>query len=200
MKTLSPFLYHRYQDSVHSSSYWDYLPLNCGVQIQGSLNHWQLKIAFTTSTGSLLTPFPGNVAEVLSRRPLRPVPSRILSRQTGRQTLKTFFDVKTTTQTSPALFRTPLRILTLIAVIMGLPPDLVTNIAFGLAMIVIGVAGIWIVKWSTDRMVDVTRRQGKLSYNVTRSHLPLLIWAAYSFGSREPHASNSTRTPSTRSD
>jgi len=46
---------------------------------------------------------------------------------------------------------------------MGLSPDSVTNIAFGLVMIVIGIAGIWIVKWSTDRMVDVARRQGKLS-------------------------------------
>jgi hypothetical protein len=36
---------------------------------------------------------------------------------------------------------------------MVLPPDVITNIAFGSVMVLIGLAGIWIVKWSTDRMV-----------------------------------------------
>jgi hypothetical protein len=36
---------------------------------------------------------------------------------------------------------------------MVLSPDLITNIAFGSIMVLIGLAGIWIVKWSTDRMV-----------------------------------------------
>jgi hypothetical protein len=36
---------------------------------------------------------------------------------------------------------------------MVLSADLITNIAFGSVMVLIGLAGIWIVKWSTDRMV-----------------------------------------------
>ena len=38
---------------------------------------------------------------------------------------------------------------------MTLSPDLITNIAFGSVMVLIGLAGIWIVKWSTDRMVRI---------------------------------------------
>ena len=47
------------------------------------------------------------------------------------------------------------------AVIMGLSPDIIMNVAFGLVMVIIGIGGIGIVKWSTDRMADATRRQGK---------------------------------------
>jgi hypothetical protein len=41
---------------------------------------------------------------------------------------------------------------------MVLSPDLITNIAFGSVMVLIGLAGIWIVKWSTDRMVRAAQR------------------------------------------
>jgi hypothetical protein len=37
---------------------------------------------------------------------------------------------------------------------MVLSPDVITNIAFGSVMVLIGLVGIWIVKWSTDRMVS----------------------------------------------
>jgi hypothetical protein len=74
---------------------------------------------------------------------------------------KTFCTVNEISSGFYTLFRHPLCILTLTAVIMGVSPDIVTNVAFGLVMVVIGIGGIWIVKWSTDRMADATRRQGK---------------------------------------
>jgi hypothetical protein len=54
---------------------------------------------------------------------------------------------------------------------MGLSPDVITSVAFGLVMVIIGIGGIWIVKWSTDRMADATRRQGK-----RHSALPVLVF------------------------
>jgi hypothetical protein len=41
---------------------------------------------------------------------------------------------------------------------MIISPDLITNIAFGSVMVLIGLAGIWIVKWSTDRMIRAGQR------------------------------------------
>ena len=70
-----------------------------------------------------------------------------------------------------ALFSNPLCILTLTAFIMGLSPDIITNVAFRLVMVIIGIGGIWIVKWSTDRMAEATRRQGK-----RHSVLPVLVF------------------------
>lgn len=41
---------------------------------------------------------------------------------------------------------------------MVLSPDFITNITFGSVMVLIGLAGIWIVKWSTDRMIRAGQR------------------------------------------
>jgi hypothetical protein len=38
---------------------------------------------------------------------------------------------------------------------MVLSQDAAINIIFGSVMVVIGLAGIWIVKWSTDKLVSV---------------------------------------------
>jgi len=84
---------------------------------------------------------------------------------------KTFCTVKEISSGFYTLFPYLLCILALTAVTMGVSPDIVTNVAFGLVMVVIGVGGIWIVKWSTDRMADATRRQGK-HHNV----LPVLVF------------------------
>ena len=43
---------------------------------------------------------------------------------------------------------------------MALSPDLISRLVFGLAMFFIGIVGIWIVKWSTDRVTQATRREG----------------------------------------
>jgi hypothetical protein len=40
---------------------------------------------------------------------------------------------------------------------VALSPDMIINIAFGSVMVLIGLAGIWIVKWSTDRMVGAAQ-------------------------------------------
>jgi len=42
---------------------------------------------------------------------------------------------------------------------MPLSPDLITNIAFGLVMFVVGVLAIWIVKWSTSKTIDASSRR-----------------------------------------
>jgi hypothetical protein len=44
-----------------------------------------------------------------------------------------------------------------------LSPDMIINLAFGSVMVLIGLAGIWIVKWSTDRMILAQEHAGSLS-------------------------------------
>ena len=39
---------------------------------------------------------------------------------------------------------------------MSLSPDTIINIIFGTIMVIIGLVGIWIVKWSTDHMTAAT--------------------------------------------
>ena len=41
---------------------------------------------------------------------------------------------------------------------MSLSPDLNANIAFGLVMFALGVLAIWVVKWSTDKMIEASSR------------------------------------------
>jgi len=42
---------------------------------------------------------------------------------------------------------------------MPLSPELITNLAFGLVMFGVGVLAIWIVKWSTYKMIDASSRR-----------------------------------------
>jgi hypothetical protein len=45
---------------------------------------------------------------------------------------------------------------------MSTSKDAVINIAFGSIMVLIGVAGLWIVKWSTDKIILASHRPGWL--------------------------------------
>jgi hypothetical protein len=55
---------------------------------------------------------------------------------------------------------------------MVLSPDVITNIAFGSIMVLIGLAGIWIVKWSTDRVVSA----GQHTTRTLMSTSVLIFW------------------------
>ena len=74
---------------------------------------------------------------------------------------------------------------------MGLSGDLITNIAFGLVMVIIGVIGIWLVKWSTDRVIRAGREQGEAPLHVI-GHAYILTLCVCSLRHRE------LKTPETR--
>jgi hypothetical protein len=57
---------------------------------------------------------------------------------------------------------------------VAMSPDLITNIAFGSVMVLIGLVGIWIVKWSTDRMVLAAQQNAGSSSIVPTPSVPAL--------------------------
>ena len=40
-------------------------------------------------------------------------------------------------------------------------PELIATLAFGFVMVVLGILAIWIVKWSTDRMLQAAEEAGE---------------------------------------
>jgi hypothetical protein len=48
-----------------------------------------------------------------------------------------------------------------------LSPDLIINLTFGTVMVLIGLAGIWIVKWSTEKMILAQQHTGPSSFLVS---------------------------------
>jgi len=69
-------------------------------------------------------------------------------------------------------------------------PELITNVIFGVIMVAIGLCGIWIVKWSTDRLTDVAGQSRKGPYIEFLQRL--LTSLRSDSGRREPptHTSN----------